>query len=92
MEKIEIRERLTNPKRFMKDIESLPTEVIDGEEYRVRVHEYSTVNNGSCQCFKDCDCSELKGKVTSHRNVWYRNIRFDGTDKCFYSKPYTPPS
>ena len=48
-------------------------------------------DNGACQCFKDCDCAADKGKRTEKIKIWYRNIKFDDTGKCFYSEPYTPP-
>jgi hypothetical protein len=91
MVKKEIRQKITNPKCHLKmDLEALDIVEIKGEKYRFFTTTFKHVNDGSCQCYKDCNCSELKGEVTVRTTTWYRNLKFDGTDKCFYSEPYTP--
>ena len=84
-----MRERLLNPKTLNIELEALQITIIDGVSYRIFTKKYTSIDNGSCQCYKDCDCSSRAGTVTNTEITWYRNIKFDGTDKCFYSEPYT---
>jgi len=85
-----MRERLLNPvKSIGVDMLNLPIKNVDGQDYRVHFMTYKKVDDGSCQCFKDCNCSENRGKITITEITWYRNVKFDNTDKCFYSEPYT---
>lgn len=86
-----MRERLLNPKRLNFPLDSLAIVFFDGVPYRTFTEKHILIDDGMCQCYKDCDCSERKGKVTETSTVWYRNVAFDGTDKCFYSEPHTPP-
>jgi len=85
-----MRDRLLNPKNLKIDLEALQVTIIDDVKYRVFTEKYTYTQPRGCQCFKDCDCSEDYGKVTHYEKTWYRNTEFDGTDKCFYSEPYTP--
>ena len=87
-----MRRRLTNPKRIKINLLCLPIEEHEGGEYRVFNQTVSSVDDGSCQCYKDCDCSDRQGEVTKTETTWYRSIDFDGTDKAFYSEPYKPIS
>lgn len=84
-----MRERFLNPKRLNIELESLQIKIIDGVSYRTFTKQYTDIYDGHCQCYKDCDCSSKAGTVTNTEITWYRNIIFDGTDKCFYSEPYT---
>ncbi|MCA9750301.1 MAG: hypothetical protein KC414_14420 [Romboutsia sp.] len=84
-----MKDRLLNPKQLGLDLESLPIITINNEQFRHFTKKYTHINDGKCQCFKDCDCAKNKGKITITKITWYRNIKFDGTDKCFYSIPYT---
>ena len=84
-----MRERLLNPKRLNIELEALQIIIIDDVSYRTFTKKYNSYDDGSCQCFKDCDCSSRVGTITSTEKTWFRNIKFDGTDKCFYSEPYT---
>lgn len=84
-----MRERLLNPKRLNIELEALQLTIVDGVSYRTFTKQYTSVDDGSCQCYKDCDCSSKAGTITNTKITWYRNIKFDGTDKCFYSEPYT---
>ena len=81
-------ERLLNPKRLNIELETLPIKIIDGVSYRTFTKQYTTYDGGGCQCYKDCDCSSRSG-VFVLVITWYRNTKFDNTDKCFYSEPYT---
>lgn len=82
-------ERLLNPLDLGIDTNDLPVIHFEGKRYRVLERERVIYNNGSCQCFKDCNhCSSQPRKVTI-LNKWYRNIDFDNSNKCFYSEPYT---
>ena len=85
-----MRERLLNPKRMKTKLEAFPVIIVEGISYRNFTKEYTHTDDGSCQCFKDCDCSGRAGLVTKKKITWYRNKDFDNTDKCFYSEPYTP--
>ena len=86
-----MRRRLTNPKRLKNiDLETLEIVEIDDSKYRMFITEHKHIDDGSCQCYKDCDCSERRGSITNTETTWYRNIDFDGTDKSFYSEPHTP--
>lgn len=80
-------ERL-NPLGLDLDIKNLPTIQVGEDTYRVLEREHVSYNSGSCQCFGICDCFSQRGKVTRIK-LWYRNIKLDDTDKCFYSQPYT---
>jgi hypothetical protein len=84
-----MRERLLNPKRLKTDLKSLDVVSIDSVDYRTFTVKSTSVNDGICQCYHNCNCSDLKGNITHHSVTWYRNIKFDNTDKCFYSEPYT---
>lgn len=84
-----MRNRLLNPKQLGIDLESLSTITVNNNEFRYFTKKYTHIDDGKCQCFKDCDCYKNKGKVTITEITWYRNTKFDGTDKCFYSEPYT---
>jgi len=84
-----MRERLLNPKTLNIELEALQITIIDGVSYRIFTKKYTSIDNGSCQCYKDCNCSSKRGTITNTEITWYRNIKFDSTDKCFYSEPYT---
>lgn len=85
-----MKKRLLNPIKLDIDLEALQIVVIDGVSYRTFTKEYSSTDKGSCQCSKDCNCSSKRGIKTTTTVTWYRNIKFDKTDKCFYCEPYTP--
>lgn len=84
-----MRERLLNPKILKINLEALKIIIIDNVSYRTFTEKFTKIDDGRCQCYHDCDCSSRKGEVTNIKINWYRNIKFDGTDKCFYSEPYT---
>lgn len=81
-------ERFTNPKKLNKNLEALPIAIYDGEKYRYFIETNQKILTGSCQCFKNCDCANQRGEILTENKIWYRHISFDGTDKCFYSRPY----
>lgn len=89
-----MRERLLNPKSKIQDIDYLPTSLCnDGEYYRYYSTEEKIIKSfNGCQCFKDCSCAEKEKEKESYIKfkLWFRNVKFDGTDRCFYSQPYTP--
>lgn len=81
-------ERFTNPKNTNKDLEALPIANYNNQKYRYFIETTKKTLDGSCQCFKDCNCAEQKGNTVVENRIWYRHIELDGTDKCFYSRPY----
>ena len=87
---MKFRERLLNPNKLKLNFSILPIVEVDNEKYRLFSQTNVSIATGGCQCFKDCDCAADKGKRTEKIKIWYRNIKFDDTGKCFYSEPYTP--
>ena len=81
--------RLLHPRNRWKHLvlEELPIEIIDGIAYRTKTVTSKSVDSGSCQCYKDCDCSSKKGDITHHTIKWHRRKSLDNTEKCFYSIP-----
>lgn len=86
-----MRERLLNPKNI-KEIDLLSLKIITFLDEQYRVFKQTKIERTpyGCQCYKDCNCSDNYGKEKTIKKVWFRNIKFDDTDKCFYSEPYTP--
>jgi len=82
-------QRLNNPNRFCTS-NLLPIEEIEGEKYRIFNQTIKYTHPRGCQCFKNCDCYMNYGKIEIRNVKWYRHIKFDGTDKAFYTKPYIP--
>lgn len=81
--------RILHPKNRWKHLilEELPTEFVDGIEYRIHHTVNKVRNTGSCQCYKDCNCSDRAGEVTITKHKWFRRRSLDNTEKCFYSIP-----
>lgn len=78
--------RLTNPKNYMSNMALLNLPIIrhNGELFRVLKRDESYIKTGSCQCYKDCNCAEDRGKKVEIYTTYFRKLKHDGTDKAFY--------
>lgn len=80
--------RLNNPQNLNRDLTSLDIVTINNIKYRTFTQISKHVYSGSCQCFKDCNCSDKKGQVKIIKTTWYRKLIHDNTNKCFYNIPH----
>lgn len=80
-------QRLNNPQNLKRDLLNLPITTHNGVKYRTFTQVSKLVDNGACQCYKDCNCSDRRGDVTISKITWYRQLRHDNTGKCFYLIP-----
>ena len=80
-------DKILNPKQYISDDKLLLLPIIThkGETYRVWNKDNSYRIPRGCQCFGDCNCAEDAGKWVEKNNTYFRNTKFDGTDKAFYT-------
>ena len=59
---------------------------IDGTIFKKRV--YDITHNGQCQCFKDCNCRDQKGKIMGVLELFYHPLStkaFRSLESCTQS-------
>ena len=71
--------------RWSTDLLSLPIENHNGVDYRVKTTKHKGYKEKYCDCDAVCECW-----IPPWVSTAFRNVKFDGTNKAFYSKPHTP--